>query len=101
MSLQTSLAAVIVTYNRLDKLKQVVAALQQQTRMPERIFMVDNASTDGTGPWLAALQEEDPRFQHVRLPENIGGAGGFHEGARVAYEDGFAYVWFSDDDAYP
>ena len=101
MSTRTSLAAVIVTYNRLDKLKLVIEALKKQTYMPERIYVVDNASTDETGSWLKALEGEDDRFMHVRLPENIGGAGGFHEGARVAYEDGHDLIWFSDDDAYP
>ena len=94
-----SLAAVIVTYNRLDKLRKVIAALQAQTRTPDRIFVVDNASDDGTGEWLQGLEE--PRLQHVRLPENIGGAGGFHEGVRIAYEDGYDLIWISDDDAYP
>lgn len=101
MTIRSTLAAVIVTYNRLDKLKLVVEALKKQSVLPERIFVIDNASTDETGDFLADLQTQDPRFQHVRLPENVGGAGGFHEGARIAYEDGFDYIWFSDDDAYP
>jgi len=101
MTLRSSLAAVIVTYNRLDKLKLVVEALKTQSRLPERIYVIDNASSDDTGNFLAALETEDSRFQHVRLPENIGGAGGFYEGARVAYEEGHDYIWFSDDDAYP
>jgi GT2 family glycosyltransferase len=37
----------------------------------------------------------------VRLPENIGGAGGFHEGAKIAYREGYDLIWLSDDDAYP
>ncbi|WP_282096427.1 glycosyltransferase family 2 protein [Epibacterium ulvae] len=101
MSLPTSLAAVIVTYNRLDKLKRVIDALKKQTQLPDQVFVIDNASTDDTGAWLQELQNQNPRFQHVRLRENSGGAGGFYEGARVAYEAGHDYIWFSDDDAYP
>lgn len=101
MSLKTTVAAVIVTYNRCEKLKNVINALVSQTRPPDRVFVVDNASTDETGRYLSTLATEDARFEHVLLPENIGGAGGFYEGARTAYEEGFEYIWLSDDDAYP
>lgn len=101
MTLRSSLAAVIVTYNRQDKLAKVIEALKAQTHMPDKVFVIDNASTDATGDYLRALEKEDTRFEHVRLPENIGGAGGFYEGARTAYDEGFDYIWLSDDDAYP
>lgn len=101
MSLKSTVAAVIVTYNRHEKLVNVINALKKQTRLPDRVFVVDNASTDETGAYLRKLEIEDPRFEHVCLPENIGGAGGFFEGARTAYDEGFDYIWLSDDDAYP
>lgn len=94
-------AAVIVTYNRCAKLRLVLAALNDQTEPPDRVYVIDNASTDDTGAYLEELADSDPRIRHVRLPENIGGAGGFHEGIRIAYEDGYDYFWISDDDAYP
>ncbi|MEM4626644.1 MAG: glycosyltransferase, partial [Candidatus Bilamarchaeaceae archaeon] len=39
------------------------------------------------------------RFHYVRLPENTGGAGGFHEGMKRAYEKGYDWMWLMDDDA--
>ena len=99
MSTGTTIAAVIVTFNRCDKLKNVIDALLAQTTLPDRIFVVNNASTDNTAEYLDGLNE--PRVEHVRLPENIGGAGGFYEGSKRAYEYGADYVWLSDDDAYP
>jgi len=101
MSFGTSTAAVIVTFNRCAKLRLVLDALLDQTVLPDRIFVIDNASTDETEQYLQAMQAQEPRIQHVRLPENIGGAGGFHEGTKIAYEEGFDYIWLSDDDAYP
>lgn len=98
-SINAQLAAVIVTYNRKAKLTKVLSAIFAQTETPDRVFVIDNASTDGTDELLKDYP--DPRLQHVRLPENIGGAGGFHEGVRVAYEEGYDYIWLSDDDAYP
>ena len=60
--------------------------------------MVDNASTDGTPEML---QEEFPQVEVLRLPENQGGAGGFHEGMKRAYEQGFDWLWLMDDDTIP
>lgn len=101
LSLSRSIAAVIVTFNRLEKLKKVMDALAMQSAEVAQIFVVDNASTDGTKDYLSELEKANPRIVHVRLPQNIGGAGGFFEGAKAAYASGYDYIWFSDDDAYP
>ena len=47
-------AAVVVTYNRLPLLRQCLAALTAQTALGLTIFLIDNASTDGTAQWLAS-----------------------------------------------
>lgn len=67
----------IVTYNR----KKYIAALLNQIRSINypadklRIFVVDNASTDGTD---TLLQQEFPEVTVLRNSENLGGAGGFN-----------------------
>ena len=40
-------------------------------------------------------------FTLITLPENMGGAGGFHEGIKYAFEQGFDYIWLMDDDGVP
>ena len=92
-------AAVIVTYNRADKLAKVIDALQSQTRPADRIYVVDNASTDGTRELMN--ERKSDTVVHLRLTSNVGGAGGFNEGIKAAYVDGFDQIWISDDDAYP
>jgi len=94
-----SVAAVIVTFNRSKKLSNVLDALEKQTQEIDAIYVVDNASTDDTAELMKSRADE--RIIHVRLPENIGGAGGFHEGMKVAYANGHDLFWISDDDAYP
>ncbi len=93
------LAAVVVTRNRCEKLIKAIDALRSQTRRPDRIYVVDNASTDATTARLETRRGDD--LVHLRLPHNIGGAGGFNEGIKAAYSDGFDLIWTSDDDAYP
>jgi GT2 family glycosyltransferase len=88
-------AAVVVTYNRKDLLRECLQALLNQTRPLDEIIVIDNASTDGTEQMIP---EEFPQVTYVRLPENIGGAGGFHEGMKLAYEKRYDWIWVMDDD---
>ena len=64
--------------------------------------MVDNASTDGTGEWLreAAAADGVP-LTPLLLPDNRGGAGGFHAGLAAAMERGADLAWLMDDDGVP
>ena len=50
--------AVVVTFNRLAMLQRLVPRLLETPGL-ERILVVDNASTDGTGEWLAGLVGDD------------------------------------------
>ncbi len=92
----------VVTYNRKALLAHCLEALHAQTRQPDRILVVDNASTDGTvqaleaSGWLAR-----PGFELLRLADNTGGAGGFQAGVLRALGDGADWVWMMDDDAMP
>ena len=88
-----TVAAVIVTYNRLNDLKVCLAAVKGQTREPEGIIVVNNGSTDGTKEFLATQEGVTAINQ-----ENLGGAGGFYAGTKYAYDHGFDWVWMMDDD---
>lgn len=91
-------AAVVVTYNRKELLRECLQALLVQTRPLDEIIVIDNASIDGTDQIVPI---EFSQVTYVRLPENIGGAGGFHEGMRLAYEKGHDWIWVMDDDVIP
>lgn len=95
------LVAVVVTHNRLAQLRQTVGRLLEAPGgVLERIVVVDNASSDGTGAWLVG--QKDPRLDVLALAQNGGGAGGFAAGmqhARDAYDPDWMVVM--DDDARP
>lgn len=98
----TRVAAVIVTFNRKALLERCLNAMDQQARLPDGLFVVDNASTDGTADWLADwMSRTRIRAQVLRLPTNIGGAGGFSEGMTAALGLGYDWIWMMDDDAVP
>jgi len=93
---------VVVTYNRQVLLKTCLDCILSQTLKPERIVLVDNASTDGTQAWIQESGlAKDPRIAYTRLEQNSGGAGGFAAGMRAAFAQGADAVWMMDDDAAP
>jgi len=116
--------AVVVTYNRKELLLECLEALCKQSRPVQGIYLIDNASTDGTpelllekeyikelppenltDPWEKEFEiknltdGEIIKLHYVRMHENTGGAGGFHEGVKRAYEKGYDWLWLMDDDA--
>lgn len=89
--------AVVVTYNRLALLKECLEALQQHAaEVP--VLVVNNASTDGTGEWLAQQQGKMHGLQVLQAAENLGGAGGFAWGMEEAWKQGADQIWIMDDD---
>lgn len=100
--MRESVAAVVVTYNRKELLIRCVNGLLGQTHPVDRIYIIDNASSDGTFELLERLGlTNNPIIEYVRLPENTGGAGGFHEGLKLAHKSGFQWIWLMDDDGCP
>lgn len=117
------IAAVVVTYNRKQLLSECLHSLLEQSYPLDAIYIIDNASTDGTPEYLMEkgfidkqlFSEKEPtkflktiplpsfqaktvEIHYVRMHENIGGAGGFYEGVKRGYETGYDWLWLMDDD---
>ncbi len=90
--------AVLVTYNRRDLLLESLAAVRSQSRVPDVVIAVDNASTDGSA---AAVRARFPDVQLAELGANYGGAGGFAHGMALALAGGADLIWAMDDDTVP
>lgn len=90
--------AVIVTFERPLLLMECLDAIARQTRAPDRVLVIDNASRDETA---RIVRDRYPWVELVVLPENVGGAGGFHEGVRLGHDGGADWVWLMDDDTIP
>lgn len=88
-------AVVIVTYNRVELLKECLACVCGQTIPFSRVIVVDNHSTDGTAEYLASRSD----VEVIRETENLGGAGGFYDGLQRASQGEYDWVLIIDDDA--
>lgn len=101
MNDEPKIAAVVVTYNRKKLLLECLRAIESQSLRPNKIYIIDNASTDGTDEEIQQYKFILPH-QYIRLEENIGGAGGFYTGIKTAHETNeFDGVWVMDDDGVP
>ncbi|MEN3014688.1 MAG: glycosyltransferase, partial [bacterium] len=126
MNKHETICAVVVTYNRKHLLLECLEAIRKQTRPVQAIYIIDNHSIDGTPelllekgyinqlpppvltePWEIELSisnqtnSEPIEIHYIRMHENTGGAGGFHEGLKRAYEKGYDWFWLMDDDVEP
>ena len=95
-------AAVVVTYNRRNLLEENLKALISQEGCNLDIIVVDNASSDGTGDMVKAIAEDCNNIHYYNTGKNLGGAGGFNKGIKIAAENNtYKYVWVMDDDCIP
>jgi O-antigen biosynthesis protein len=83
--------AIIVNYNGSVFLDPCLRALTRMPSAPERIIVVDNASTDDSITELAGWPQADT----IRLHENLGYAGGANAGA--ASSDASILVFMNPD----
>ncbi|MDY2522330.1 glycosyltransferase family 2 protein [Weissella confusa] len=92
-------SAVVVTYNRVEMLKEVISALLSSKARLNHVIVVDNNSDKATQDFLLSMGSS---IEYVRLTENLGGAGGFNRGIRYFMEHTEDdAVWLMDDDTVP
>ncbi len=91
------IGVVICNYNKRDFVLPCIRSLQESKGIDFDIFMVDNASTDGS---VEAVREEFGDAVTILVNrENLGGSGGFNTGLRVVRDRGYQYFMCLDDDA--
>ncbi|MFC3395023.1 glycosyltransferase [Brenneria rubrifaciens] len=62
----------ITTHNRLNKLKRAICSVLKQDYSNIEILVCDDASSDGTKEYMAALAEKDSRVIYLRNDNNQG-----------------------------
>jgi glycosyltransferase involved in cell wall biosynthesis len=86
----------IHTFNDRDVIGQLLEGVHRQTRRPDALLIVDNASTDGT---------LDRTFPHdvtiIRNPQNLGTSGAIRIGFAYALKHRFDWMWILDADSIP
>ncbi len=94
----TTTAAVVVHYRGYETTSRCLEALRRLRPGPGRVILVDNGSTDGTGPRLA---KAFPEVEFLPLPRNRGYGAGCNAGAEPALAGGARFLWFLNSDVEP
>ncbi|HHB13239.1 MAG TPA: glycosyltransferase family 2 protein [Chromatiales bacterium] len=88
--------AVMVVWNGRRFLERAVGSVLAELDDRDDLLVVDNGSTDGS---FEFLQQHFPQVAVLETGDNLGGAGGFSAGMRVALQDpGCRQVWLLDND---
>jgi GT2 family glycosyltransferase len=87
--------AVVSTYNKPNDLRRCLYSLLSQIFAPKIILVVDGSETDET---KQMIHREFPQVKYVRIRENVGGSGQFYIGLKLAYKEGYDWIWVMDDD---
>lgn len=90
--MNNEICTAIVTYNRLDLLKDAIKSIQNQNTHTD-ILVVNNGSTDGTANYLKTIDGIT-----IITQDNVGGAGGFFTALKYIAEHGYKFAWIMDDD---
>ncbi|AUC85235.1 hypothetical protein CW731_07955 [Polaribacter sp. ALD11] len=126
MNLKTDkkVAAIVVTFNKKKLLVNAIQGILDQELLPNLLLIIDNNSTDGTydillekgwikeintnekGANIISTKEYQSKGEHILIKyvkkfENDGGAGGFYEGMKQAYDLDYEWLWLMDDDGVP
>ena len=87
---------IVVTYNGMQWLEKCLGSVVA-SKAPADLFVVDNASTDGSADYVSLLF---PKAVLVRNASNLGFAEGNNIGLRYALEKGYDYVYLLNQDAW-
>lgn len=88
------LTAVIVTYNNPEMLATLLTDLGRQSLPLHETIVIDNSDSDST---RVMVGRQFQSITYIKMPKNVGTAGGFHQGLRKALRD-CEFVLTLDDD---
>ena len=91
------IGVVICNYNKKNFVLDCIQSVLESKAHNFDIYMVDNASTDGSVEVVSATYGEQVTI--LKNEENLGGSGGFNTGLRVVRDKGYSYFMLLDDDA--
>lgn len=94
--LMKSIGIIVCNYNKKDYVMNCVQSLFNQTISDFDIYVVDNASTDGSAEAISS--KFGNKVNLLLNKENMGGSGGFNTGLREALKRNYEYLMCVDND---
>jgi GT2 family glycosyltransferase len=93
----TTVALIIVTYNASRFIGEVLRSVHAQSRMPDRMLVIDNASADAAD--TAAAVASFPAVEWIPLQDNVGFAAANNQGIALCAD--VELIALLNPDAFP
>jgi rhamnopyranosyl-N-acetylglucosaminyl-diphospho-decaprenol beta-1,3/1,4-galactofuranosyltransferase len=93
--------AATVAYNNPKELTRLLLSLANQGPALSGLVVIDNSDhwhTAENRKVFDAHSKQYPFAVYHNTKSNVGSAGGFHRGMKIAHENGFDWVWLLDQD---
>lgn len=90
-----SITTTIPVRNGQEYIRQTLESLSRQTRLPTRVVVLDNCSTDGTPEVVAQFKHLPIEF--IRNPTDLGLFGNFNRCLDFAAETDYLHILHADD----
>jgi glycosyltransferase involved in cell wall biosynthesis len=101
-AVRTRTAALVLARDRPEVTQRTIDAVLAQKPIFDAVLLVDNAGTPALSAVLSEAAARDQRATVLRLPTNLGCAGGYEAGlTQLLKRDDLDYICGFDDDATP
>lgn len=90
------IAIIICNYNKKNDVIRCIESVFNSSFKSLDLYVVDNASTDGSVKEIKNTYSEQPIIIENKV--NLGGAGGFNSGIKVAVKHDYQYIMLLDND---
>lgn len=92
-------AGFIITYEREYILAETIEKIFNQTLPPEKLWIIDNSSSDLTFQLVNTLN--NPKLVYFKVGYNSGPSGAALLGLKLIAENGYKWIYWGDDDDPP
>jgi glycosyltransferase involved in cell wall biosynthesis len=97
---QPNVTLVVPNYNHARYLPESLGSIAAQTRAPDRVFIIDDCSTDDSIAVISRFLADHPNWQLIRHETNQGVVRGQNEALALAETDWIGYLG-ADDALHP
>ncbi|UOF91396.1 glycosyltransferase family 2 protein [Fodinisporobacter ferrooxydans] len=96
--MRKEVAVIICNWNKKDYVLKCIESVKQSTFTNYDLYVVDNASTDGSAQAIRELYKNDVIL--IENEVNKGGSGGFNTGIKEALKKDYKYLYLLDNDVF-
>lgn len=95
---EKKLGIIVLNYNTYDETVECINSIKEYTKLPYKVYLVDNASPDGSGTQLKTFYKDDDKVEVILCLKNSGYSAGNNVGIRQASLEGCNYIFIVNSD---